>query len=92
MKFFPTFYEYYTLKRAIKATAAMNLKSPDQIRSALGKFLEVNDARGLYNQKFEVAANKQGSYDILFDYQREVPINSWMRVVMDFKGSSADEE
>lgn len=92
MKFFPTFYEYQTMKRAIKATAALNQKSPAEIRTSLSKFMEVNDIRGLTDKDFGVTPNKSGSYDITFDYQREVPINTWMRVVMDFKGSSADEQ
>ena len=90
MKFFPIVYEYYTFKRAIDVTSAMGLRSPNAVRDALGKFFEVNHVRGISEREYSVVRSADGRYDIEYDYSRQVPINSWMRVVMDFKGSTAD--
>ncbi|MBI5041027.1 MAG: DUF4845 domain-containing protein [Gammaproteobacteria bacterium] len=86
LRMIPSYLEYATVSSALESLQnepGMSNKTPQEIRSMLGKRFDINDVKSISAK--DVAIQKQGSaYLVGVDYEVRMPVMGNVDVVMTF--------
>lgn len=86
----PGVIEYWAVEKAVKAAAAMS-STPDELRSAFDKLAAAGFIDAIEGKDLSISGRGE-HMQVSFAYQKSIPLYGPARLVIDYKGSTAEPD